>query len=186
MSVPGFWSWPGRWLATLGRRERRMVMGGALLITVILIESFVVEPGLEWLEGQRRLVTAREETLGQMRRSAQEVARLKAAGAGQSTTVGKGGRSDESLLSLADRTAKEQGLGAALRRVEPEGEGRVRLWFEKVAFDGLIVWLHDLESRFGAQVENITVDREENPGQVRCRVGLAWPERPGAARGAAR
>ncbi|MBF0417175.1 MAG: type II secretion system protein M [Magnetococcales bacterium] len=185
MSVRVWLGFPGRWLATLGRRERHMVLGGGLLVAAVLIESFVVSPALEWLEGRRLFVEGRAETLAQMQRSAVEVVRLRAVGAGQAA-LGKESRPDESLLSLADRIAKEQGLGAALRRVEPEGEGRVRLWFEKVSFEGLMIWLEGMASRHGARVENITLDREETPGQVRARVGLAWPERSGAARGAGR
>ncbi|MBF0261847.1 MAG: type II secretion system protein M [Magnetococcales bacterium] len=186
MNVRLWLGWPGRWLATLGRRERRLVVGGVLVVAVVLIETFAIEPGLEWLEGRRRFVAGRAETLAQMHRSAAEVTRLRAAGAGKGTVGGKEALIDESLLSLADRTAKEQGLGAALKRVEPEGEGRVRLWFDKASFEGLMAWLEGLATRHGARVENITLDREETPGLVRARVGLAWPERSGAARGAGR
>lgn len=185
MSARLWLGWPGRWLTTLGRRERRLVVGGTLVVAVVLIETFAIEPGLEWLEGRRRFVEGRAATLAEMRRSAAEVARLRDAG-GAKGTVGKESLPDESLLSLADRTAKEQGLGAALKRVEPEGEGRVRLWFDKVPFEGLMAWLEGLATRHGARVENITLDREETPGLVRARVGLAWPERPGVTRGAGR
>ncbi len=69
-----------------------------------------------------------------------------------------------------------------MRRVEPEGSGRVRLWFEKVSFEGLMAWLAELDGRYGARVENITLDRDESPGQVQSRVVLSWPERAGQSR----
>ncbi|MBF0192820.1 MAG: type II secretion system protein M [Magnetococcales bacterium] len=190
MRWPGWLSWPARGLASLAPRERRVVVGGGLVLVALLVEMWVIEPGLEWLEGRRRVVAEKSATLAWMKNAAQEVTRLKAAGlASQPSAAGGNGATGggESLLALADRTARERGLGGALRRVEPEGSGRVRLWFEKVTFEGLMGWLSELDSRHGARAENITLDREESPGQVSSRVVLAWPERPGGqVRGAER
>ncbi|MBF0270747.1 MAG: type II secretion system protein M [Magnetococcales bacterium] len=188
MRWPGWLTWPARGLSSLASRERRVVVGGGVVLAALLVEMWVIEPGLEWLEGRRRVVEEKSATLAWMKNAAQEVTRLKAAGvtAQPSAAGGSGAGGGESLLALADRTARERGLGGALRRVEPEGSGRVRLWFEKVTFEGLMGWLSELESRHGARAENITLDREESPGQVSSRVVLAWPERPGPPRGAER
>jgi general secretion pathway protein M len=191
MSGAGIFSWPGRWLASLALRERRMVVWGGGVVAAVLVETLVIEPGLEWLGSRRRMVEEKSATLAWMKDSAREVARLKGAGAGSGTgtarsKTGAGGSGGESLLALVDRLAKEKGLAGALRRVEPEGNGRVRAGFEKVNFGGLMGWLSDLESRYGVNVENLTLDREEEAGLVRARVVLSWPGRGGASREAGR
>ncbi|MEO5330613.1 MAG: type II secretion system protein M [Magnetococcus sp. YQC-5] len=180
MKWPSFALVPSRWLAGLAPRERWVLLGGTILLVVLMVVFLVVMPGLEWLENQSRVVKEKSATLEWMKQSALEVGSLKKL-AGSVTPVTTTG---ESLLALADRTAKVRGLGGALQRVEPEGEGRVRLWFEKVAFEKLMEWMAELLERHAARADTITIDREEEPGLVRARVVLSWPERAGANRGA--
>lgn len=169
-----------RW-AAMGRREQRVVIGGGIVLLVVLGQVAVVEPGLAWLEQRRRQLEEKNATLAWMQRSAQEMARLRSAGVAAAASRAPSG---ESLLALADRTAKEKGLGGALRRVEPDGAGRVRMWFEKAPFAGVMAWLSELEGQRSVRVENLVVDREEQPGQVRVRLVLLGAEAgTGAARG---
>ncbi|NGZ06404.1 MAG: type II secretion system protein M [Magnetococcales bacterium] len=201
-----------RW-AAMGRREQRVVIGGGIVLLVVLGQVAVVEPGLAWLEQRRRQLEEKNATLAWMQRSAQEMARLRSAGVAAAASRAPSGESllaladrtaqemarlrsagvaaaasrapsGESLLALADRTAKEKGLGGALRRVEPDGAGRVRMWFEKAPFAGVMAWLSELEGQRSVRVENLVVDREEQPGQVRVRLVLLGAEAgTGAARG---
>ncbi len=157
------------WWEALEVRERRILVMGSLALAGLL-GTF-----LFWLPLEERLALAEErlaeraDTLGWMRRSADQVRRLRAAGAGVRTMKSTG----ESLLSLGDRTARENGLGEALQRVEPEGADRVRFQFEKVSFDALLGWLAKLENRFGVRVVQLSIEKETTPGQVRARLVLA-------------
>lgn len=175
MKIPAFALVPSQWFASLGQRERGVLFGGTLLLVGLLGWEWVVQPGLEWRETQSRLLVEKTKTLAWMQQSATEVARLKS-GTPRPSTVAVGG---ESLLALADRTAREKGLGSGMKRVEPDGEDRVRLWFEKIPFAGLMGWMTELADKQGARAQNVTVDREEEPGLVRARVVLSWPEKVG-------
>ena len=82
-------------------------------------------------------------------------------------------RSGESLLAMVDRSARAAGMGAGLKRVEPEGKDKVRVWMDDIAFDGLIPWLADLNKTQGVTPESLVVDRQSTTGRVNVRLVLA-------------
>jgi general secretion pathway protein M len=100
-----------------------------------------------------------------METSAQEVKRLRGARPGQRAE-------GQSLLALTDRTAREAGLGPAIRRVEPEGNDRVRIVLEQAGFDDMTAWLEQLVSRSQVRIDNVTVDKRPEPGLVNARLVL--------------
>ncbi len=74
-----------------------------------------------------------------------------------------------SLLTLVDQTARAAGLGAALKRVAPQGEDRLGAQFDAVEFDKLIPWLGALERDHPIAIVNLSVDRAA-AGLVNARV----------------
>jgi len=155
------------WLAGLAPRERMLVYAAAGLLTFILLYAIVIHP---LLSKYSRLVSTVEEqhsTLQWMQQSAAKVRQLKSISPAAAT--GLGGRS---LLSVTDTSARAAKLGPALKRVEPEGSNAVRVWLDNAAFDSLIGWLDVMVSRYGADVETITVERAETAGRVNARVTL--------------
>ncbi|MBF0295743.1 MAG: type II secretion system protein M [Magnetococcales bacterium] len=167
--------WPGRVLASLGGRERRMVLGGVGVVAGLLVYFLAWLPWSEERERRVELAGEKARVVAEMRRMAGEVTRLRKEG-GVPVARPAGG---ESLLALADRSVRERGLGGALRRVEPEGGDRVVLWLEKARFDEVMAWLVDLTERHGVVVGNLALDREETPGLSRGRVVLARPGKSG-------
>ena len=93
------------------------------------------------------------------------------AAAGGATDVATG----ESLVVLVDRTAREAGLGTALRDQSPNGEAGLRLRLEAAAFDRLIEWLGQLQERHGVAIEAANFDATGNPGLVNASLTLAHP-----------
>jgi len=155
------------WLAGLAPRERMLVYAAAGLLTFILLYAIVIHP---LFSKYSRLVSTVEEqhsTLQWMQQSAAKVRQLKSISPAAAT--GLGGRS---LLSVTDTSARAAKLGPALKRVEPEGSNAVRVWLDNAAFDSLIGWLDVMVSRYGADVETITVERAETAGRVNARVTL--------------
>ena len=155
------------WLAGLAPRERLLVYAAAGLLTFILLYAIVIHP---LLSKYGRLVSTVEEqhsTMQWMQQSAAKVRQLKSISPAAAT--GLGGRS---LLSVTDTSARAAKLGPALKRVEPEGSNAVRVWLDNAAFDSMIGWLDVMVSRYGADVETITVERAEAAGRVNARVTL--------------
>lgn len=147
-------------------RERRVLAVGAALLVVLLGYALVWSPYREAVARLRADVTEGRELLAWMEGAAVEVARLR--GREESGRSPRG-----SLLARVDGAARRHGLGDAVRRVRPDGDGRVRVWLEGAAFDPLMGWLGDLVAGGGLQVQELVVDRSDGPGRVDARVVLA-------------
>lgn len=141
-------------------RERRVLSIGALLVAAMLLWAFAFKPLSEaraaLAEGNGRLAA----DLAAMRAGAAE---LRGAASGDDAARARAG---QSLLALADGGVRAIGLGNGLKRIEPAGDGRVRLRLEAVPFDPLAGWLETLALEQGITVAEMAVTRTEYAGQV--------------------
>jgi len=153
------------WLMGLEANERHMLLGGGGLLLVMFLYVAIWEPLTDSAESLRVSTAEQETLLAWMRGAAQEVKQLRRRG-GQQSKPASGG----SLLSLVDRTAKSGGLGKALKRVQPDGDTKVRVWLEAASFDDLVRWLTALETRHGVHVESSVFQALDTPGRVDGRV----------------
>jgi general secretion pathway protein M len=157
------------WLARLSQRERTLVLAAGGVTAVALLYLALVLP-LQAMTGRREArVEQKAADLAWMRQVAPAV--TAAAAAGGATDVATG----ESLVVLVDRTAREAGLGTALRDQSPNGEAGLRLRLEAAAFDSLIEWLGRLQERHGVAIEAANFDATGNPGLVNASLTLAHP-----------
>lgn len=154
------------WWANLGARERMLVIVAAVVVALAALYGLAWRPFSERMQRLEQTVAEQRELRAWMESAAQEVQRLRRAGGGPGRTGGG------SLLSVADRTAKEAGLGGAVKRVEPEGTGKVRIRLEQAGFDDLSRWLQRLAREFDVRVESITVDGGRQTGIVNARLTL--------------
>ena len=79
----------------------------------------------------------------------------------------------ESLVVLVDRTAREAGLGSAIRDQSPDGDNGLRLRLEGASFDALVTWLASLQQQYGVSMDSATVDAAPAPGLVNASLTLA-------------
>jgi general secretion pathway protein M len=84
-----------------------------------------------------------------------------------------GSGSGESLVGLVDRTAREAGLGAAVRDQSPNGDNGLRLRLEGAQFDVMIAWLASLQQQHGVTVDSANIDAATAPGLVNASLTLA-------------
>lgn len=139
-----------RW-AQLQERERRVLLGGAVALVLLGGYALVWDP---WMQAVSRLeqdVAEQRVLLGWMKQSVHEVQMLRGNRPGGAPAAG------QSLLTLIDGSARAQGLGTAMQRVEPEGNG-VRVWLEKAPFDEVMRWLDRLGDR-GVRVTSFATER---------------------------
>lgn len=156
------------WYSGLTRRERNLVMVAGALAAITLLYIGLVWP-LQTLHGNGALRLERKTAdLAWMRSVAPQV---QAAAA----RTAQGSASGESLVVLVDRTAREAGLGAALRGQSPDGKQGQRLRFEGVAFDALVAWLASLEQQHGVRIEAANVDTGAAVGIVNASVTVRAP-----------
>lgn len=145
----------------LQERERHFLLGGAVALLLLGGYGLIWDPYVEGMARLEKEVVEQRALLRWMEEAAAEVQGLR-----RGRPV-KGG----SLLALADSTARAAGLGSALKRVEPEGQRGVRVWFEQVPFDDLLRWLDQLSQR-GVRLSGLVVERRPEPGRIDARLVL--------------
>jgi len=78
----------------------------------------------------------------------------------------------ESLVVLIDRSARESGLAQALTGSQPVGDGGMRVQLEQADFNLLSGWVSRLSSQHGVRVEAASVTSAGTPGIVNASVQL--------------
>jgi general secretion pathway protein M len=157
------------WLAGLSQRERTLVLAAGAVAAVAVLYLVLVLPLTTMASRREASVERKAADLAWMRQVAPAV--TAAAHSGGATDVPTG----ESLVVLVDRTAREAGLGGALRDQSPNGQNGLRLRLESAAFDTLVEWLGRLQQRHGVRIEAANFDATGNPGLVNASVTLAHP-----------
>jgi general secretion pathway protein M len=147
----------------LNERERRMVVVGGICIALLLVFGVIVPLERSVTHARARLA-AKQADLVWMRGVAPE---LMAAGAGPTVP-----NSQQSMLVVVDRAAREAGLGTALTSSEPSGAGGLQVRLEKAPFDALVAWLARLSEQDGIRVDSATMDASGQPGVVNAGIVL--------------
>ncbi len=92
----------------------------------------------------------------------------------EARSAAKGGNTDrrrgQSLLTSVSRDA--QSVGIKPSRMQPEGSDAVSVWFDDVTFTDLMLWLERLEAQRGIGVKQVSIDQQDDPGQVSARLQL--------------
>lgn len=153
-------------LNKLQPRERIIVIGGAILVLVTAVYVLGLAPLYAAVNAQAKRVEQKEGDLAWMRSVAGEVAMLSA------SAPSRPGPSNESLVVLIDRTARECGLGSSLTGQTPNGERGIRVRLEGAEFDKLMVCLGTLQQVHAVDVESANIDRTGKPGLVNANLVL--------------
>lgn len=153
------------WFDSLELRERRVLIIGALLLAVALFYVMVWEPLEDGVENLRERNAEQQALLQWMRQATAEVKQLRGS-SGRPAQLAKG----QSLLAAIDRAARSTQLGGALKRVQPDGSTRARVWLEGASFDLLVRWLDGLQRQQGVRVVSSVFEAREEKGRVDARL----------------
>lgn len=153
------------WFDSLELRERRMLIVGGVLLAITLFYVAVWEPLEHGVEAQRQRNAEQQALLQWMQQAVSEVKQLRGA-SGRPAQLAKG----QSLLAAIDRAARANQLGGALKRVQPDGSNRARVWLEGASFDKLVRWIDSLQRRQGVRVVSSVFEAREESGRVDARL----------------
>lgn len=147
----------------LAPRERVLVLSASVFVALTLLYLLAWEP-LVSAHAQRVEALDRARLLSM--RIEEVAARLQGAGPGRSVDR------NTSLLAAVDQTSRSPTLGKAPSRLQPEGDREVKIWIEDVAFDNLLRWLQELDTRYGISAASAEIERGSASGVVSVRLTL--------------
>ena len=154
------------WWYGLSDRDRDALKYLAIALVLIFLYLLVWLPVQNFKKDALADVERQSQLLSWIRQN-EATARELAARGGASPTAGLEG---QSMLAVVGSSAKS--FSIEMRRFEPEGDNKMRVWLEKVPFNQLLLWLDDMKKRYGIQAEQISVDRDETPGVISARMSL--------------
>ena len=156
------------WFDSLEFRERQFVSIGAV------IGLFALAYGLGWAPLDKKH-TALKTDVAKWEYSLAELRPLRAsvAGDGQSRSTPRV-KNPQSPIIIVDQTLTSRGLDRYRKRSQPTSSNGIRIEFEDVAFDELVLWLGDLSGQYAMHVQSgsLSVGAQSSPGRINASLTL--------------
>lgn len=154
------------WFESLESRERLFVTLGGVIVAVALFWGLIWAPLDKGHRELQQRVTTWERSLAEIR----PLASMPQPQNGSQPASAAG--SAQSPVVIVDSTLRTHGLGQP-KRSQPTPNG-IRVEFENVAFDKLVVWLGDLSHRYGMEVQagSLSAATNESPGRINATLTL--------------
>lgn len=146
------------WWQGLNLREQRLVLISGVCVSVFLLYNLLWLPLNESLTNTEKMVANRQALLTWVTENTARYQTIK------STTGVK--KSSGSISSIVNRTAEQQQL--TITRLQPQGDS-LQVWIDSAPFNQLLLWLENLASNEGLQVQAIDLAQGDVPGEVRVR-----------------
>jgi general secretion pathway protein M len=155
------------WFTSLEERERLFVTAAAVLLAIAL---FYLAVWLPLDRGQKNLAAS----IDTWRDSLAELRVLKSSVETAGPNRNAPADVNQSLVVIVDNTLRERALYNSLQRSQPTATNGIRVEFENVAFDDLVLWLGDLSSRYGLQVQSgsFSAASQQNDGRINSTLTL--------------
>ncbi len=155
-----------RWLGTLEKRERTIVIVGAISLLPILFYLLIWEPVTSGYEQQQLQYESQKQLLSWMSNAANEIHSLNASGASSATRF-----QNQSISSLADRSATTSGIKPFVSKIEQSKSG-VKVSLKAANFDRMVDWLTDLENTYAISSSRIKIEKTKIAGAVDAEITL--------------
>jgi general secretion pathway protein M len=156
------------WFDSLQERERIFLIAGAAIVFIALVY------GLMWApldKNQRQMATS----VANWERSLAELRPFKAkiASGGQTVRLPLA-NATQSPIVIVDQTLRSRGLEQYRRRSQPTSTNGIRVEFENVAFDELVLWLGDLGAQYDMHVQagSLSNASQAGPGRINASLTL--------------
>lgn len=155
------------WFESLQPRERFFVLTAAAFLATAILYLGIWMP-LD--RGQKSLSLSVSDWKFALAELRPLTGQMQDATSGPSEQQGR----NQSLVVIVDNTLRERGLYTALQRSQPTTSNGIRVEFENIAFDELVLWLGDLSTVYGLQVESGSFSSaRDSEGRVNATLTLA-------------
>jgi general secretion pathway protein M len=156
------------WFAGLEVREQLFVLLGAVVVIAALFYGFVWAP----LDRNHESMAA---SVDDWQRSLAELAPLKGMAQSAAKSGGPaGGANQQAPIIIVDQTLRSRQLEQFRRRSQPTSSNGIRVEFENVAFDDLVLWLGDLGDQYSMHVQagSLSKGSQTGPGRINATLTL--------------
>jgi general secretion pathway protein M len=151
-----------QYYARLSGREQRIALAGAAAAIILLLLAIVLPLQRHVGELNQRVERKRDDLVW-LRSMAPQLVGLSSS-APPST--------NESLVVVVDRTARQAGLEHAVVGTVPSGDGGLNVRLEQTSFDGMVTWLSQLRQSYGVHVDSAVVESGSAAGMVNATLVL--------------
>ena len=157
------------WFDNLEARERVFVLGGGLFAVVALVYGLLWAPLDKNHEQLAQSVSNWEHSLAELR-----PLRSLATSSSRRPGAGRTVDSQQAPIIVVDQTLRSRGLEQYRRRSQPTTSNGVRVEFEGIAFDDLVLWLGDLSSQHNMHVQagSLSAISQAGPGRINASLTL--------------
>lgn len=155
------------WFDNLEQREQLIVGTGGVVAALIILWALI------WMPLNRAHVDAQanverwQSSLSDLRTVAANLQ------TGTSTTASAKAGLNDSPVVIVDRTLRERSLNNTVKRQQPTPNG-IRVEFENVAFDQLVLWLGHINARYAMEVQagSLSLSTRAGPGRINASLTL--------------
>jgi len=152
-------------LAQYSLREKAIVAVALLVVVVLGVHAFVIEPYQERVTFLREAIEQQNTDLVWMKSA---VARLPAAGAANSAA---NQAISGTLANFIDQVVRRQGLSAQLSQISPIGNDEIRMRYNAVDFNRLVSFIAQVNTS-GLDIKDIRILPADIPGIVDSNIVL--------------
>jgi general secretion pathway protein M len=151
-----------QYYARLSAREQRIALAGVVAAAILLLLAILLPLQRHVGELEQRVERKRGDLVW-LRSMAPQLAGLRNNAAPAT---------NESLVVVVDRTARQAGLERAVVGTVPSGDGGLNVRLEQTPFDGLVTWLSQLRQSYGVRVDSAVVESGAAAGTVNATLVL--------------
>lgn len=149
---------------SLPKRDQKALIALIIALLIAILYFLVWSPAHSFAKKQEANLKSSQELLSWVRANEGIAITLVSAGGSASSNI----VDSQTLVSTVSANAQKHQI--KLKRFEPSGERKVRVWIEKVPFNTVVVWLQDLKSTYQIEVSQASIDKDEKGGLVNVRL----------------
>ncbi len=154
------------WLNSLEKRERQIVIAGAISLIIMLFYLIIWDPIMSRHEQQQLHNTSQRQLYSWMKNANAEIRSLKSSGGSNVARY-----RNQSISSLADRSATTSGVKQFIEKIDQSKKG-VKVRFKNANFDRIVIWLTDLQNKYGISATKVKIERTDTKGSVDAQITL--------------
>lgn len=145
-------------------RERLLLVVVLSLLVVAVWYLFFWQPMVEREAQLERSIANKTEDLAWLQGAAQQLQGRPASAAAQ------GG--NQSVLAITDLVVKNARLKPQMGDLTSVSSNTVRVSFDDAPYDNLLRFIYQLQNKYGVQVTQLVVDKQNEAGQIDARLTL--------------